>query len=148
MDDFLTKPIETDKLKTVLNKYLNPENGKNQPDQPDENGKEHFDREEVLSMLAGDEAILELILENFIKDTAERIKDLENFLNKKSFEEAGKTAHTMKGSAANLRCCIFSDLTKKAEHCIRLKNSQEAYRILEEIKKEWLILLSVLKKTA
>ncbi|MFO7735379.1 MAG: response regulator [bacterium] len=39
MDDFLTKPIETDKLKTVLNKYLNPENGKNQPDQPDENGK-------------------------------------------------------------------------------------------------------------
>ncbi|MEA1885374.1 MAG: response regulator [Thermotogota bacterium] len=132
MDDFLTKPVETDKLKMVLNKYLKSEEtqgGNTQKDNedaenPSKSRKEHFDREELFEMISRDRNMLDKLISFFIKDTKKRISDLETLLEKDSFQEAAKIAHSMKGASANIRCDTFSDLAKKIESEIRSEDGK------------------------
>jgi PAS domain S-box-containing protein len=157
MDDFLTKPVETDKLKAVLNKYLKkektPENNIQEDDQngneenPSISSKDHFDREELFEMISRDRSVLNKLISFFIKDTQNRLNDLEALLKKNCFQEAAKIVHLIKGSSANIRCKTFVDLIKKIEREILEEHSEAAGKTLQEIKNEWEILLPILKQS-
>jgi PAS domain S-box-containing protein len=157
MDDFLTKPVETDKLKAVLNKYLKkektPENNIQEDDQngneenPSISSKDHFDREELFEMISRDRSVLNKLISFFIKDTQNTLNDLEALLKKNCFQEAAKIVHLIKGSSANIRCKTFVDLIKKIEREILEEHSEAAGKTLQEIKNEWEILLPILKQS-
>ncbi|MEA1874875.1 MAG: response regulator, partial [Bacteroidota bacterium] len=146
MDDFLTKPVETDKLKAILNKYLkkggSPEDDKNSLI----SRKVHFNREELFEMISRDRDTLDKLISIFIEETKKRISKLEPLLENNSFEEASKIVHSMKGSSANMRCEIFSDLTKQIESEIHAEDAEAAGKTFNEIKNEWNILLPILKQ--
>ena len=149
MDDFLTKPIETDKLKDLLNKYLG--NGEKQEkikseSEIPENNLDHFDRKELLGQLDGDFETLDMIISGFIDDTGKKIADFEILLKEDDFEEAAKIAHSLRGSTANARCNILSELTKDIEKEILSKNREAALELLQKIQEEWKILVPILTK--
>jgi len=149
MDDFLTKPIEIDKLKAVLDKYLG--SGEKQHTNLDEkkidfsiNKEKHFDREKLFSILNDNVESFKTLIAVFIDDTQDKINYLETLLESNSFEEALKTAHSMKGSTANFRCGILSDIIKKIEKEIRSEDAKAAGTILQDIKVEWEVVLAIL----
>lgn len=157
MDDFLTKPVETDKLKAVLNKYFKKENSQvdnahanninGNGAMPSISRKDHFDGEKLLEMLNGDKDSFNIILTTFIDYTNGRISDLEVLLENNSFGEAAKIAHSMKGSTANGRCEQLLALTKNIEKEILDEDAEAAGKTLKQIKKEWEILLPILKQS-
>jgi len=153
MDDFLTKPIETDKLKSVLNKYL--VGGKKQENIQSKNESghlgnkaNHFDREELLNQLGGDPETLELLIHRVIDDTDNRLLEFEKLLNEGTNpKKAANIAHSLRGTAVNFRWGILSELTEEIQKEIRLKNSEATFEILHKIKEEWNILAPILKRT-
>ena len=153
MDDFLTKPIETDKLKSVLNKYL--VGGKKQENIQSKNESghlgnkaNHFDREELLNQLGGDPETLELLIHRVIDDTDNRLLEFEKLLNEGTNpKKAASIAHSLRGTAVNFRWGILSELTEEIQKEIRLKNSEATFEILHKIKEEWNILAPILKRT-
>ena len=152
MDDFLTKPIEVDKLKAMLAAYLKKEETPKEAlasngDTDSGTHNEHFDRKSLLNMLDGDEETVEVLISGFVDSTNKTIKELEDSLNDFSPESAARVAHLMKGTAANMRCGIFLNLITKVEEEITSENESDAKETLLDIKKEWETLLPLLNST-
>ncbi|MFO7745669.1 MAG: PAS domain-containing protein [Psychroflexus sp.] len=151
MDDFLTKPIETNKLESILNKYLI--NGSRQVNTESENellfkDLNHFDRKELLYQLGGDIETLEFLIPNAIEDVEKKLSDLEIELNKSDLKKAESIAHSLKGTSLNLRWGIFSEILITIEKEIISKNKEAYFTLFQELKQEWDILLGILKKRA
>ena len=148
MDDFLTKPIDTDRLKQVLGKVYHAKNF----DQIKSGGEDnkstatHFDREVLSNMLGGNKEWMMTMISMFIKNNPKRICDLEAQLDAFSLLGAARIAHSMIGSTANVRCDILLELAKKILHEVRSENRTAALETLRDIKAEWVILLPILNE--
>jgi PAS domain S-box-containing protein len=147
MNDFLTKPIETDKLKDLLRKYLKMDTGiEPSVNSVLINNSEHFDRESLLGFFEGDWDIFKRIIIKFMEEDFDtKIENLEGFIESYSFEEAAKIAHSLKGLALNFRCGILSKLIQNIEKEILAEKKEESLRLLQKIKEELKILTLILK---
>lgn len=147
MNEFLTKPIEVQKLKYLLDKYIkNSEEEINSKYMDNLSTGDHFNIKQLIDIFENDEETINIIISKFIEDTNEKITDLEIYLYDNSFEEALRLAHFMKGSIGNLKCNVLLNLIKKIENEINLQNLDAAHNTLKDIKNEWKILLPILEK--
>ena len=130
MNDYLSKPLKTEDIKTVLQQYLS---DKQKRDEALLRTSMNFaiatesDKEEVLSvdltvireLLDGVDLETEKsLLEIFITDCDERIELLNAAFIKEDYEEVKKLAHAMKGGAANIGVFPFMEI------CGRLENGK------------------------
>jgi PAS domain S-box-containing protein len=149
MDDFLTKPIETSKLESILNKYLINRNRQIKTQNENEfsaKDLKHFDRKELLYQLGDDLETLEFLIPNAIEDVEKKLSDLEIELSKPDFKKAETIAHLLKGTSLNLRWGIFSELLINIEKEIISKNKEAYFKLFQELKEEWNVLTDILKK--
>jgi HPt (histidine-containing phosphotransfer) domain-containing protein len=149
MDDFLTKPIETSKLESILNKYLINRNRQIKTQNENEfsaKDLKHFDRKELLYQLGDDLETLEFLIPNAIEDVEKKLSDLEIELSKPDFKKAETIAHSLKGTSLNLRWGIFSELLINIEKEIISKNKEAYFKLFQELKEEWNVLTDILKK--
>jgi len=126
MDEFLTKPIEQDKLQACFNKYLNTNKS-----------LEHIDYPQLLKMVGGDKNILEALIQTTIEDMPERIEGLTQAIEEKDIKTTTMIAHAIKGLAANLHFDQMAIIAKDIE--TKSQNSQfdKIARLLSELKAEW-----------
>jgi signal transduction histidine kinase/DNA-binding response OmpR family regulator len=124
MSDYLTKPVSLEKLKTLLEKWANPETdeGKTEPMIPLEEAQAtsmEADTEVVVNttmfdtLTGGDMATSQRLLELFMESTSRSMEELSEA--EFGSEDWRKTAHRLKGSAASLGLFGFSNLAAKAE---------------------------------
>lgn len=150
MDAFLTKPIETDKLKALLDKYM----------KKDMKTKEDIDKIETtttlepeyskkslpkkmaginfeagINRLLGDEELFLELLNDFSNHYACVFQDLRTALEENNIDSVLKIAHTLKGAAGNLSAYTIQDTALKLENEVLLNDfekNEELLKILEE----------------
>ncbi len=144
MNDYLSKPIEPDKLLIKLNQWLNGKNDKkivakaisnknssaiknettatNQPEKLSSNGHidEHWDKAGVLKRVMGKEKLLRALVASFSDEMPNRIAQLNDEImsddtKNKNHEDIQMIAHTIKGVAGNLGGIALQEYASKME---------------------------------
>ncbi len=106
MDDYMTKPVQPEALRRVLDAYLiGKDRGENavQPpkDEPDKGNerKEILDRMQELA--CGDDGFVQELLGLFLSESEKRLASLGEAIRCQDLELVKREAHTLKGSSAN-----------------------------------------------
>jgi PAS domain S-box-containing protein len=146
MNDYIPKPIDGDVLISVLERWL-PLSGEPfpEPDPPAPEAapaptvggmseNEIFDREGMLRRLMGDEELATRILGLFLEDIPRQIDALQTQLESDEIELARRSAHTMKGSSANVGGQELSAVCLEIEKCITARDVATAVTLLPDLK--------------
>jgi len=152
MDDFLTKPVDSVKLKASLEKYLNektemPVNGKPETDILI-NGKPvdaHFSKEKLFKRVDSEELINDLIT-YALTDFPEKIENLGVLIQERKLDSAYKLAHLIKGAALNMSCPSLGEIAAEIETISKndgdISLLQQKY---EALKDEWEIVKKIME---
>ncbi len=117
MDNYLSKPIENEKLIKLLSKYLKIEN--TPVVKKIENKKSNsIDVEKIIQNLGISANIAEKIIEKFNKEIDSHIDELEEFINILDTENIKQKAHYIKNSCLNLSldeaCILLQQMEREA----------------------------------
>lgn len=90
-----------------------------------------------------EEDFMELV-NTYISDSREKIRNLDAAFNAVNYENLRNIAHTLKGSSANLGAMALSSFCAELEDLAREEHSTEAENILEMIEQEFISVSSIL----
>ena len=140
MDDYLSKPIEFDKLTAILDKYLN--NNNQDINIPIIEGIKtmKFDKNKTIERLGLDEDTVDMLLDNFFLTLDNDLQKLQIAIDSKNSEDISKAAHYIKGACTNLGMDEASEIlqeieTKSKENEVNF-DLKELKIIFDEMKKD------------
>jgi len=146
MDEFLTKPIERDRLTEVLSRYLT----SLPPEQPPSIKEEaavvrgHFDQQAVLEGIEGDTDLLGQLITLARTSVPEHLAAMRGGLESGNLESIRRKAHALKGSSHTL------GLHALAAICVRLEaaeNTAADYSsLLDAAEAEWEVVSALLDR--
>ena len=106
MNDYLSKPVDVDRLAELLTKLLPVSNSAlTSPapgSKPETNSRVVFDAESLMSRLGGDRHLAGIVLKGFIEDMPFQLNNLRRVLDGADGSGARFHAHTLKGAAATV----------------------------------------------
>lgn len=107
MNDFMSKPVTPDKVRTVLRKWLSRKEKSKPTASPDKlieksADTEIWDKDALLARVMHDSEIASTVLGFFLDDTPNRIKRLADAVESESFSVIEREAHTIKGAASDV----------------------------------------------
>jgi CheY-like chemotaxis protein len=143
MNDFLYKPIELDRLRRILKKYLFPRSVTTRKNVVVDDSL-HFDKISLLQKITFDEKFLQEVIEIARITIPETIKLLANAIDIQDKEEIQKNAHKIKGSAANICFNQLAKLAKTIEKESYAGNQMQLNDLFEKIEKEWEEIIAIL----
>jgi signal transduction histidine kinase/CheY-like chemotaxis protein/ligand-binding sensor domain-containing protein len=146
MNDYVTKPIEPEKLFSVLGRWVKvkPKDENTvveplptTPSLPSVN-KEAKDAlpgiqiSNLLRQLGGNETLLHELINIFLKQYGHGGLDVQNALEKGNWKEAGRIVHTMKGVAGNLQATDLMNASIALENGIKQKDTAQLPSLLSQ----------------
>jgi PAS domain S-box-containing protein len=147
MDDYITKPIKIDSMSALLNKWLlkniplnvlQTETVATSPDPV-------FERDTLMARLGHDEELAESIINGFLEDIPEQLRELEEFINRNETEEAGYKAHRIKGAAASIEGKALRAIAYEMEKAGKSGDLDGLKRLFPEIKNQFEILRNTME---
>ncbi|MGH1484684.1 MAG: response regulator [Cellvibrionaceae bacterium] len=135
MSDYISKPIEPDNLRGLLQKWL----GSQLSDETEKKVEESnmttsddtvWDEDGFMKRIMNNETIANKLIDLFKTDTPKTISELEEAISHEKAEEAGLLAHKLKGSVGNLGGIELAELAHKIESAGKGQN-------LDEVKALW-----------
>lgn len=90
-----------------------------------------FDRVEEAT--GGDHEFMRELVDLFLEDATDRIRELEAAVSAKDTEQLGKCAHKLKGSSANVGADHMSQLAKTLEDTARRAELEGARELIERL---------------
>jgi CheY-like chemotaxis protein len=146
MDDFLTKPVDQEKLQCLLGTYLESllQDCMDSPHATHEVVDEHFDKTAFHSMIA-DPAIVEQIYISVRSDVPARIGQLETALANNDRGQGQRLAHAIKGSCLNMYFGRLAMLAADIESDCRAGSLDKARQSMESLWKEWALVERLLQ---
>ena len=145
MDEFLTKPLESTKIQTVLNKFF--QQGKKVKadlQNIDAENEIHFGFSELAESIGNDRKMVKELLSMLITDMPTKINQFEQAYNEIDLENMKLIAHSIKGSSLSMRCSILADIAGKMEDNARENRFENMEVLLTEMKGEWEIVKNLL----
>ncbi len=135
MDDYISKPIDPEKLKDCLQTWVDSRRRVHSKVQEQSVESENsqsviWDEDGFMKRIMNNENIANKLIGLFKTDTPKTIDELESAINENKVEEAGLLAHKLKGSVANLGGIELADLAKSIEQAGKSEK-------LEEVKELW-----------
>ncbi|MCK5893881.1 MAG: response regulator [Endozoicomonadaceae bacterium] len=150
MDDYLSKPIKIDTLKSMLIKWLKSTNKKQHP--PVENIT--IDEQDLLLNITTLEQLrivmedeFETLVDNYIEDSANLIQDLMESSRNMDINVFIRAGHTLKSSSQNMGADRLATLAKQLEELGHKKNITEARAVLKHLDTVFQLTCEALKKT-
>ncbi len=143
MNDYLSKPIEPDKLFTKLQQWMpksadekiiaarDAEPEKEQPDVLTE--KDIWDSESALKRVRGKQKTLDAMIKLFISDMPGRIANIEQALSENNLEVLRHEAHTIKGTAGNLSALQLQSAAEFLEQHVKEGKEEGLDTLVEEV---------------
>jgi len=154
MNDYLSKPISPAPMAKVLKKWLDLETDiiSQKVIPASKNSAKHntgnvFDAEEFLERMMDDRDLANLIIQEFKKNSPGLIVSLSDYINNSNPVEAGRIAHSLKGSGANLSAAAFVETAFAMEQAGKTENIQLLKRLLPVLKKHYDDLIQVLERS-
>ena len=151
MDDYLTKPLDPDKLEAILHFYEQ----KNSTDNPPESGKQNelrqeeegnstsdgaivtWNKAEALQRVRGKEKFLISLIKLFLEDMPLRFEELNTAVEQMDFDSIGSVAHAIKGVSANLSGIELSKLSSEMEQNATKKLTEATVALLPTLMAEY-----------
>jgi two-component system, sensor histidine kinase RpfC len=119
---YLTKPLRGRDLKSAVQQALAGQAvDVSQPrDEETTGGEEILDEEKYreVAALMGDQARMQMVIENFCKDSEALLKQMHEFEDAGQWQELGDLAHALKGSAAAVGAKRLQILARDLEVCV------------------------------
>ncbi|QIN82318.1 PAS domain S-box protein [Rubrobacter tropicus] len=141
MDDYVSKPVKTEDLDAVLERWTRPpaERGESPPPEPD--GRSVLD-DAVLENLRslqeeGDPDLLTELVEVFEEDTPPRLATLREALEREDAGTVERAAHTLKGSSGNLGATRMSETARLLEEAGRDSDLSTAPALLDRLETDF-----------
>ncbi|MDM8549448.1 response regulator [Desulfobacterales bacterium HSG2] len=143
MNDYLTKPVDEERLYAVLCKWIKPgkreipgafsERGKLTPESgaglPDD--LPGIDLKTVLKRVRGDAGLLRIILGSFLKKHEHAAGEIGTLLDRGKLRDARKLTHAIKGVSGNLCADALFAATRDLDTALREEKAEEARPLLE-----------------
>ncbi len=169
MSDYLTKPIEQDKLKQALITWLytdtpfpanfsSDKTKKNEKEiskkiteaaRTDDNSENKqqpiIDKKAVLKRISGRQQLLSMLVDNFITDYPEHIETLKQAYNDNNKELMHLIAHTFKGMSANLGGMRLTQQALLLELSLKKNNTNDIESLIDALIAEAQIFIRELK---
>ncbi len=159
MDDYVSKPIDTSELFSVLSRWIKPSENRIQnpeaPDNPDASVSGFPESlpgihiESALDRLRGSKKVFIKILNDFSENYADVATDIRESLEKGDIAAARRINHTLKGVAGNFSATFLYKAAMELEAAIKEKRSGDfdaLLKILEEALSVVLISANSLKE--
>jgi len=134
-NDYLAKPIDSNELKRVLNRFLNQ---KNEIEEEKENTKlekiEQFEynKNDIAKSMGLPVVIFDKILKSFFDNIDEDMKQLQSDIQSGDMEKINASAHKVKGASSAIKLDRFSEIAQIIEENAR-QNINIDYKQFEEL---------------
>ncbi|KPA13658.1 multi-sensor hybrid histidine kinase [Candidatus Magnetomorum sp. HK-1] len=174
MDDFISKPIDPAEVLSVIERLVKgiqvynetkvldeksetkekiekeikkmPEN-LSEPEIIDE--KSIFDFENFSLRMGNDEDLVQIIIEEFLRDVPERMDQIEKDIQSDNIDSVRINAHSIKGSAANMNASHLKDIASQLELFAKDRGSSDSLvSKLKELKEAFDIIKPFLEKNS
>lgn len=133
MNDYLSKPIDADKLICTLNKWINGVEVIDGGTETILNAETIWDREGALKRLRGREDRLEKLVNMYLESESERIEQLQQAAIQADSEALHRHAHSLRGVAANLSALQLQDKAADLESAAHHKLSNEYTTLMRAV---------------
>ncbi len=144
MNDFLTKPLEPEKIKSMLNKYLI--KGEHSNEAPKNNNAEiesHIGYDELVNLF-NNNSILKELMAMALKEIPARINEIGYAYKEKDQTKVKIAAHKLKGSSSSMRLSLLAKIAEKIESESNDNWSDNLILNLSELKAEWEIVKNII----
>ena len=119
MDDYVSKPIDPDKLEAAILRWTG--------QLPD------FEHSRALDLAQGDESILESIVKLFLEQTPERLQAIHRALDASDTESLERTANAMEDAAVTLAMPRLRDVAHRIAVLSRRGELAQAAGLVKEL---------------
>jgi PAS domain S-box-containing protein len=142
MDDYLSKPIATDSLSRMLDRWLSVDPGAPRPAVPSTGGTaggqnpptdEEFDYDQFMELLMGDRELAASLLDIFRDSTLTTLAKLRHAIDSGDVKGAVIAAHTIKGASANLSAKAMRAVASEIESACNAGNLEHGRTLLPEL---------------
>lgn len=146
MDSFLTKPIEIERLREILDRFglgdrALTSTGKQAAHQPQAAKTDDAPPPLALARLNeitdGDAEFARELIDTFLTSAQEQIQELHAALSKQDRAELARSAHKIKGACANIHALGMRDLSYKLEAESKTLSEAEASELLKNLETEF-----------
>ncbi len=145
MDDFLTKPIEPEKIKTVLDKHLACRTKSAVVvTVVDAKSEAHFGYSELTQNLSNDIEIIRVMIVAVMTTIPVKIERLEEACREMDFAKINTFAHSIRGACLNMRCNPMAEIAGLMESDANDNQLENMGALLLELKAEWEVVKKLL----
>jgi CheY-like chemotaxis protein/HPt (histidine-containing phosphotransfer) domain-containing protein len=146
MNDFLTKPLVPEKIKSMLNKYLIKGGPSDEATHKDDSEIElHIGYDELVNLF-NNKTIIKEVMTIALKDIPVQILELEEACNEKHPGKVFAASHRIKGSSSSMRLGIMAKIAEKIESESNANWNDNLELQLAELKAEWEIVKRFIEK--
>jgi signal transduction histidine kinase/DNA-binding response OmpR family regulator len=128
MDDYLPKPVHADALAGMLRRHLPPQREAALP---------VLDAARLTELFGADRDMQRSLLQDFQASTLGLLQSLETALAAADFDEAGKTAHQLTGSSANLGASELEALARQLRQTLHERDAGAARQLHAALFQAW-----------
>ncbi|MFA6378782.1 MAG: Hpt domain-containing protein [Candidatus Omnitrophota bacterium] len=102
--------------------------------------------QDVLYRLQGDKELLLELVQIFLEDTPQRLKDVSTLITKSSFSDLADVAHSIKGAASNIGANKLWQSFKEMEAAAKQENLIQVTQIFQRASQEFVELQEYLPR--
>jgi two-component system sensor histidine kinase/response regulator len=150
MDDYIPKPINTEKLLKVIEKWLLKTNDGVQPENIPcrlEPVNTVFDRAGLIDRLLGDKDLAHEILDGFMADIPHKFNTLKEALDNEDALLIQEQAHSLKGASASVGAIALEKIAYQIELAGKAKDMIKAGSLISELENQFEALKKSLAQT-
>lgn len=111
-------------------------------------GLARYRAERLEAISRGNAAFVAEILKAYVQDSTRHMKELGDRMDAGDWTLAGRSAHTLKGSSANIGAERMGELSLRMQKACEAAEAAQARGILSEMRGEFSLLAEELKKSA
>jgi len=150
MDDYLSKPIEPDKLAAVIEHWISAATEEEielleSAGDFDRRETDIFDRSDFYNRVMNDRDLAAMVIDTFLGDIPMQLDALEQAIQSGNLEQARLQAHKIKGAAANMSGTKMNETATMMEAAAHAENRDALGRLMPVIRQRFAQLKEALK---
>ncbi|KPA18334.1 two-component hybrid sensor and regulator [Candidatus Magnetomorum sp. HK-1] len=152
MDDFISKPINTEAIQKILIKYCSKKQQYqkkliNESKHIDDEHDEIFDQKQLINICANDPDVIKEIIAIYSLDSRNYIQELKEFKSNNAIKKYYEKLHMLKGNTANIGgkklLKLIQEMEKNSESRSRIPDQYDINKIETEVNSLVLVLESI-----
>ena len=142
MDDYISKPVQAEKLLEVIEKWLTGPKKSHREETPAdiEPANKIFDRIRFLDRLMGDKDLAGEVLDGFIANVPLQVSEMKKALDIGDAQSIRHLAHSLKGASANISALALQEIALQVELAGKAKDMIKASSLITELDRQFEIL--------